>query len=100
MRGALTADEFLGGDATEDTVSVTKPPADLATGFHANADKALRLAEQRVEAQPNDADAHFQLGSTVALLASYAATVDGQMFEAFKFARRAYKENSSAMELD
>lgn len=99
-RGAVTMDEFLDGDARDDSVSVAKPPADLAAGFHTNADRALRLAEQAVAARPNDTDAHFQLGAAIAMLASYSATVDGQIFEAFKLARRAYKEETRALELD
>src|SRR5581483_6292620 len=93
-------DDFLSGDLSSDAVEVQKPPAALANGFHTFADKALQLAEIQVRMRPNDADAHYQLGSAIALLASYSATVDGQIFEAFKFARRAYHENSKALELE
>jgi tetratricopeptide (TPR) repeat protein len=100
LRGAVTADTFLGGGVESDTLDVPKPPAELATAFRTNAERALRLAEQQVQRRPNDAEAHYQLGATIALLASYSATVDGQVFAAFKFARNAYKENSRALELD
>ena len=99
-RGVVTGDDFLAADIGADTVDVPKPPADLALGFRQHAEQALRLAEQQVDAHPDQADAHFQLGSAIALLASYSATVDGQVFAAFKFARRAYKENGRALELD
>jgi tetratricopeptide (TPR) repeat protein len=99
-RGVVTADDFLAADIGADTVDVPKPPSDLALGFRQNAEQALRLAERRVQARPDEADAHFQLGSAIALLASYSATVDGQVFAAFKFARRAYKENDKALALD
>jgi tetratricopeptide (TPR) repeat protein len=33
-------------------------------------------------------------------MASYSATIDGRIFAAFKLARRAYKENSLALEID
>ena len=87
-RGAVTADDFLGGNANADKVDVPKPPADLALAFHQNADKALQLAEQRLLTNPNEADAHYQVGAAIALQASYSATIDGQVFSAFKFARR------------
>jgi tetratricopeptide (TPR) repeat protein len=99
-RGVVTADSFLGGEAGADTLDLPKPPVDLALAFRNNAERALRLAEQQVQARPNDADAHYQLGAAIALLASYSATIDGQVFAAFKFARRAYKENCRALELD
>ncbi len=99
-RGAVTADDFLGGNTNADTIDLPKPPADLALAFHQNADKALQLAEQRLLANPNDADAHYQVGAAIALQASYSATIDGQVFSAFKFARRAYQENMKALELD
>ena len=99
-RGVVTGDDFLSADTGADTVDVPKPPADLALGFRTHADQALRLAEERVLAHPDQADAHYQLGSTIALLATYSAMVDGQVFSAFKFARRAYKANGRALELD
>jgi tetratricopeptide (TPR) repeat protein len=99
-RGAVTADSFLGGDAGADVVELPKPPTELAASFHRNAERALGLAEQQVQANPNDAESHYQLGSTIALQASYSATIDGRIFAAFKLARRAYKENSRALEID
>jgi len=99
-RGAVTADDFLGGQTNADTLDMPKPPADLALAFHQNAARALELAEQHLLANPNEADAHYQVGSAIALQASYSATIDGQVFSAFKFARRAYQENSKALALD
>jgi tetratricopeptide (TPR) repeat protein len=99
-RGAVTADDFISGDANADRIDVAQPPADLALAFHENAERALQLAEQRVKAHPKDADAHYQLGSAIGLLASYSATIDGQVFAAFKLARRAYQENGETLSLD
>src|SRR5471032_995824 len=36
-RGAVTADDFLGGQANADTLDMPRPPADLALAFHQNA---------------------------------------------------------------
>jgi tetratricopeptide (TPR) repeat protein len=100
QRGAVTSDDFLGGEVGADSLHMPKPPVELARGFQENAAKALHLAEQQVQARPRDADAHYQLGAAIALQASYSATIDGQVLGAFKLARRAYKENSRALELD
>jgi tetratricopeptide (TPR) repeat protein len=93
-------DDFLGNDVAADMIHVPKPPFELASSFRQHAERALVLAEQQVAAHPKDADAHYQVGTTIGLLASYAATVDGQVFGAMKYARRAYKESSTALTLD
>ena len=99
-RGAVTMDDFLDGAPDADSVSTTKPTAALAEAFRANAERAFQLAEARVRAHPDDADAHYQLAAAVGLQASYAATVNGQIFAAFKLARRAYQESRRTLELD
>jgi hypothetical protein len=99
-RGAVTMDDFLDEQVTRDTIDVPRPPAELRAGFRENAEHALALAEQQVRAHPTDAEAHYQMGQTIGLLASYLATVDGEVFRAFRFGRRAYEENSRTLELD
>jgi tetratricopeptide (TPR) repeat protein len=99
-RGAVTADDFMGGEVNAKTLDMPKPPPDMADAFRRNAEHALQLAEQRVSAHPDTADAHYQLGAAIALLASYSATVDGQVLTAFSYARRAYKEHQKALEMD
>src|SRR6185369_17053992 len=81
-------------------IETLKPPEELAVGFHDHSGRALILAEQQVRERPNDADAHYQLGATLGLLASYTATVDGEILRAFNFARRASRENGRALELN
>jgi tetratricopeptide (TPR) repeat protein len=100
LRGAVTVDDFIGEEVNADRIEMPKPPRDLARAFHENAQRALVLAEQQARARPNDAEAHYQVGTTIGLLASYSATVDGQIFSAFKYARGGYKENTRALELD
>jgi tetratricopeptide (TPR) repeat protein len=72
----------------------------MAAAFRRFAERALSHAEQQLRTHPNDADAHYQVGTSIGLLASYSATIDGQVFGALKFARRAYKENTTALTLD
>jgi tetratricopeptide (TPR) repeat protein len=99
-RGAVTMDEFLDGATDATNVDVAKPTAALAEVFRANAERAFQLADARVRAHPDDADAHYQLAAAVGLQASYSATVEGQVFAAFKHARRAYQESRRTLELD
>jgi tetratricopeptide (TPR) repeat protein len=99
-RGVITIDDLLGDEVAADRVSLPKPPAEMATAFRQYAERALSRAEQQLRAHPDGADAHYQVGTSIGLLASYTATIDGQVFAAIKFARRAYKENSAALALD
>jgi tetratricopeptide (TPR) repeat protein len=99
-RGVITIDDLLGDELAADSVSLPKPPVEFATQFRVNAERALVLAEQQLLARPKDADAHYQVGTSVGLLASYSATVEGQVFAAIKLGRRAYKENVAALALD
>src|SRR5206468_175748 len=68
--------------------------------FRDATDRAIALARKRLEANPNDADAHYQLGAAVGLRASYTATVDNSALAAFRAAREAYDEHERVMALD
>src|SRR5215210_5439796 len=82
-RGAVTVDDYLGG-LSRQQVALRQPPADLAMQFAQHVGRALQLAEARVQANPRDADALYELGATVALQASYVATVEGRVLGAFR----------------
>jgi tetratricopeptide (TPR) repeat protein len=97
-RGTVTADEFLGG-STRNDVQLPPPPPAHAADFQAHTARALDLAERRVAVAPQDADAHYHLGATVGLLASYTATIDGRVLGAFRSAKRAYDEHERVLEL-
>jgi hypothetical protein len=97
-RGAVTVDEYLGG-ITRQNVALREPPADLASRFNAHIERAIMLADALTRAKPRDADAHYQVASTVALQASYIATVEGRIAGAFRAARRAYDEGETVLEL-
>jgi hypothetical protein len=79
-RGAVTMDDFLDEQVTTHTIDMPKPPAELRAGFQENAERALKLAEQQLRANPADPEAHYQVGQTIGLLASYMAPVDGEVF--------------------
>ena len=98
QRGAVTVDDYLGG-LSRQQVALRKPPGDLAMQFAQHIERAMQLAEARVQADPRDADALYELGATVALQASYVATVEGRVLGAFRAARRAYNLHEQVLEL-
>jgi len=98
-RGAITADDYL-GSVTDPNVKLKAPPADVAALFHTNVEKALRLGEAQVRRNPNDAEAHFNVGAALGQLAAYTATVEGSVFDAIGIAHRAFDEQERVLDLD
>ena len=49
---------------------------------------------------PNDPDAHYELGLSVGLLASYRASIRGESLRAVLSAKRAYDAHQRVLELD
>ena len=99
QRGAVTVDHYL-GSFSRSSVDLPKPPADLDAEFREHVAKAIDLAERRVAAHPNDAQAHYDLGAAVGLRASYVATVEGRLLAGFNAARRAFDEEEKVLRLD
>ena len=98
-RGAITVDHYL-GSFSRTQIDLKKPPPDLDAAFRSHVARAVQLSEQRVAAAPNDAQAHFDLGTAVGLQASYIATVEGKMLAGFRGARRAFDEHEKVLGLD
>ena len=97
-QGAVTADDYLG--QARSSAARTPPPADVDKAFREHLQRAVTLAERAVERDPQDADAHFQLGAAHSFLASYIATVEGRGLAGFGAARRAYDEHERVIALD
>jgi len=97
-QGAVTADDYLG--QARSSVARTPPAADVDRAFREHLQRAVTLAERAVERDPQDADAHFQLGAAHSFLASYIATVEGRGLAGFRAARRAYDEHERVIALD
>jgi tetratricopeptide (TPR) repeat protein len=98
-RGAVTVDHYL-GSFTNANVQLGRPPADLDAEFKREVGKAIELADRKVAAAPQDAQAHFDLGTAVGLEATYTASVDGRLMAGFRAARRSYEELERVLEID
>jgi tetratricopeptide (TPR) repeat protein len=98
-RGNMTVDDYL-GRVNRTNAPPPPPPAETAAAFRDALDRALAIARKRVEANPRDADGHYQIGAAVGLRASYVATVEGKALGAFRAAREAYEEHEKVLALD
>jgi tetratricopeptide (TPR) repeat protein len=98
QQGNVTAEDYLG--QARERVFRTPVPADVTAAFNAHIDRAIEIAEERVRANPGDADAHFQLGAASGIRASFVGTVEGRVLGSLGPARRAYKEQARCLELD
>lgn len=99
QRGVVTFDDYLGPMNTP-RIAMKAAPSDLASLFQEHIERALTLADARLIASPTDPDAHYQVGATVGLLASYSGTVDGRVVHAVRAARRAFAEHEKVLALD
>jgi len=98
-RGNMTVDDYL-GRVTKPAGSGPPAPPETAAAFRDTIEKAIAIARQRIVRNPNDADAHYQLGAAVGLRASYTASVEGSLVGAFRAAREAYDEHEKVLALE
>src|SRR5262249_5469024 len=73
-QGAITVADYLG----QARATLPRSGSDPSTSrlVHDAVERAIALSEQRVQANPNDPEAHYQLGAAYGVLASYTATVE------------------------
>ncbi|MCI0351513.1 MAG: tetratricopeptide repeat protein [Acidobacteriales bacterium] len=62
--------------------------------------RSLRLSEERIRANPKDADAYYARGVTRGLRSTYTALVERSWFSALKSMKGARKDHERALELD
>jgi len=98
-RGTMTVDSYLGG-VSRSNVKLPPPPAALLSEFETLTAQAIESARKKIDANPRDPDAYYELGSAVGLRASFAATIQGSVRAAFGAAREAYNAHERVMELD
>src|SRR5262249_38694306 len=98
-RGAVTVDNYL-GSFTRTRIDLQKPDPQADAEFRTQIERAVSLATARVDANPRDAQAHYDLGASLGLQASYIATVEGRMLAGFKAARRSFDEQERTLALD
>lgn len=98
QRGAVMVDDYLG--EVRPSLTRTPPPPQVDAEFHRNAQRSFELAERRLRQNPGSADAHFLVGASVGLLASYSASVNGSVLAGFRASRRAYDEHRRTLEID
>jgi tetratricopeptide (TPR) repeat protein len=97
-QGAVTVEDYLG--QARSNIPRRPPSASLVAAFQHHLRRATALAEQQLQNNRDDADAHFQLGAAAALHASYVATVEGRVRNSVGAARRAYKSHERSLALD
>ena len=81
----------------------TRPPEsppEVDAEFRTQVGLALSLADARVKAHGNDAQAHYDLGSALGLQASYVATVEGRTLAGVRAARQSFNEHERVLALD
>jgi len=101
LRGTMTVNDYL-GSVTPRNIEMPDFPRELADMFETQSARAIEFAEEMVDtnADDADADAHYELGASVALAASYMATIEGRTLGAFRPAKRAFTAHERVLELD
>ena len=103
LRGGVLVDSYLsdaGGTLSRRRSSRPKPPEELAARFTSHVERAVELSEEAVRRAPGDPDAHYELGASVALAASYRASIEGDALGALRQAKAAYTAHRTVLELD
>lgn len=99
QRGAVTVDHFMGSlSKSKDSLPPVSPA--IKDEFTRALDRAIALAETRVQANDDDPDAQYDLGAAYAIQASYNASIEGSVTAAFGSARKAFNAQEKVLELD
>ena len=99
-RGTLLVDNYLTGSVSRPTGDLEPPPIELDLLFEKHIERAITLSETAIQLAPHDANAHYELGIAVGLVASYRASIRGQTFRALRYAKRAYSAHQRVLELN
>lgn len=97
-QGAITVDDYLG--QARATLSRGGASPDLVRAFNDDLGRAQTLAEARLRDHPDEAEAHYRVGTVFGFRASYLATVEGRVFASLGPGRRAYREHERVLAID
>jgi tetratricopeptide (TPR) repeat protein len=97
--GAITVDHFM-GSLTKSKDTRPPVPADLHAEFTRALDRAIGLAETRLDRNRRDLEARYDAGAAYAIQASFRASIDGSVTAAFGPARKAYSAQADVLEHD
>lgn len=98
-RGAITVDHYL-GTVSKPRVETEPPPAALDRRFHTHIDRAIELSRAWTRRAPRNAQAWYELGSSLGLEASYTASVEGRLMAGFRAAKGAFDAHERVLEID
>ena len=98
-RGAVSVDHYM-GNLRGSHLNLPKPPPELDTEFKRELGRAIDLAETRLKTHPRDPQAQYDAGAAYGLQASYTASVEGRIGQAFQSAKRAFNAQETVLEID
>ncbi len=88
-RGGLSIDHYL-GSATSSDIKLPPPPSGLNAEYKEQVQQSIALAEAAFKRDSKDVTARYNVGAAYGLQATYSATIEGKVGQAFSAARRAY----------
>ena len=91
-RGGITIDAYLGSATSSDVKMPPAPPGPDAE-FKEHLQKSIALAEAALKRDSKDVTARYNVGAAYGLSATYSASVEGKVRQAFGAARKAYSSH-------
>lgn len=91
-RGGITIDAYLGSATSSDVRMPAAPPGPDAE-FKQHVQTSIALAEAALKRNPKDVTARYNVGAAYGLSATYSASVEGKVRQAFGAARKAYSSH-------
>jgi tetratricopeptide (TPR) repeat protein len=91
-RGGITIDAYL-GSATSSDVKMPPPPPGPDAEFKDHIGKSIALSEAALKRDSKDLTARYNVGAAYGLQATYSASIEGKVRQAFGAARKAYSSH-------
>lgn len=91
-RGGITIDAYL-GSATSSDVKMPPPLPGPDAEFKTHIQRSIALSEAAVKRDSKDITARYDAGAAYGLSATYSASVEGKVRQAFGAARKAYSSH-------